>query len=557
MSDRESLRFVTVALALCALAQPGTAAAQVTVERGRQVHSWFLSGQIDRIWALRSPSARDIGPLATPERLASRQRRFAHQYGSMTSFVSDRVRPSYENNTAYVNVAVYANYEGDVHVTWIFDQNGMVVGLNYPHYVTSTSRSSRARGDDLSDVLLIVLVGGGSFLFVALLVGVTIAVTLSIRRRQGRRWAAAARALGLEVEPFRPQMHSPIGKLLNLKPPKVPTFAQRMMGRRGDMEVQIGVRAERRSSGDGSHVVYFTYVKALLDPPLQAGIRLRAADTAENVFAAIGLTEDLQVGDPAIDRAYIIRAVDREYAWTLLREPNLRDGLLRDASGPWRVILDDGSVRFERQKLEFDPGTLGPLLDRVTDLASRLRAARTRLPPPGLERTLRAAWAPFATANNLELDLHRSVMRGRYGGAEIEIEAVIINGRFWTEFRIKFDRPLGLSLSLTREGSLAGVGKLLGAQDIQIGDPAFDAAFLVKGRPEAAVRALLTPEVRGRLLEVQRDAKHLVVKDDLLLAQVDWLVSEASHLESGLRMVTQAAAALAGTAQGAGGPYRA
>lgn len=55
-------------------------------------------------------------------------------------------------------------------------------------------------------------------------------------------------------------------------------------------------------------------------------------------------------------------------------------------------------------------------------------------------------------------------------------------------------------LEVTREGVLAKLGKLFGAQDIVLGEDAFDRAFLVKGTSELTVRALLRPEVREEML---------------------------------------------------------
>ncbi|MBI4575379.1 MAG: tetratricopeptide repeat protein [Planctomycetes bacterium] len=66
----------------------------------------------------------------------------------------------------------------------------------------------------------------------------------------------------------------------------------------------------------------------------------------------------------------------------------------------------------------------------------------------------------------------------------------------YTRFRLRLPRPLGLGLSLTKEGFLSGVAKAFGSQDIQVGDAAFDAGVLVKGREAGRVRDFLTPARR-------------------------------------------------------------
>lgn len=63
----------------------------------------------------------------------------------------------------------------------------------------------------------------------------------------------------------------------------------------------------------------------------------------------------------------------------------------------------------------------------------------------------------------------------------------------WT--RVHFKWP-GQALRVAPERGWASLKKFFGAEDIQIGDPAFDAAFLIQGE-RAWVLEALTPEVRG------------------------------------------------------------
>lgn len=59
-------------------------------------------------------------------------------------------------------------------------------------------------------------------------------------------------------------------------------------------------------------------------------------------------------------------------------------------------------------------------------------------------------------------------------------------------------------LTLSREGFFASIGKTFGGQDIVVGNPAFDAAFVVRSTNEHAARQVLTPAVCAALLEAQR-----------------------------------------------------
>ncbi len=83
----------------------------------------------------------------------------------------------------------------------------------------------------------------------------------------------------------------------------------------------------------------------------------------------------------------------------------------------------------------------------------------------------------------------------------------------FTRMRAPYVNPLGFRFTIYRKSAFSGIGKFLGMQDIEIGEPAFDDAFIVKATDESQVRSLLAnPKIR-QLLEFQ-PAIHFSVKDD-------------------------------------------
>jgi hypothetical protein len=80
----------------------------------------------------------------------------------------------------------------------------------------------------------------------------------------------------------------------------------------------------------------------------------------------------------------------------------------------------------------------------------------------------------------------------------------------FTSFVVPFVNPRHLRFQVYRAGFFDGVAKALGAQDVEIGDARFDADYMIKSTDEAAVRALLTPEIRARLRGAPRLALHVV-----------------------------------------------
>src|SRR5262249_41655176 len=61
----------------------------------------------------------------------------------------------------------------------------------------------------------------------------------------------------------------------------------------------------------------------------------------------------------------------------------------------------------------------------------------------------------------------------------------------YTRMRAPYVNPDGFRFTVYRKGAFSGLGKLLGMQDVEVGDPGFDEAFIVQGSDEARVRTLL------------------------------------------------------------------
>lgn len=73
----------------------------------------------------------------------------------------------------------------------------------------------------------------------------------------------------------------------------------------------------------------------------------------------------------------------------------------------------------------------------------------------------------------------------------------------FTRMRAPFVNADGFRFKISRKGVFTALGKLLGMQDVEVGFPEFDDAFVIKGTDEAKLRALFgNPEIR-RLLQAQ------------------------------------------------------
>ena len=71
----------------------------------------------------------------------------------------------------------------------------------------------------------------------------------------------------------------------------------------------------------------------------------------------------------------------------------------------------------------------------------------------------------------------------------------------WQACGVRCENPQGLTFQLGTQNALSRLGTLLGMQDVQVGDAAFDQRFVVKTSDPEFLRAALLPEVRTSLLE--------------------------------------------------------
>jgi hypothetical protein len=82
----------------------------------------------------------------------------------------------------------------------------------------------------------------------------------------------------------------------------------------------------------------------------------------------------------------------------------------------------------------------------------------------------------------------------------------------YTRMRAPYVNPEGFRFTIYRKRFFSDLGKLLGMQDIEVGDPEFDEAFIIKANDESKVRTLFDDPNLRRLVQAQPDIR-LEVKD--------------------------------------------
>jgi hypothetical protein len=82
----------------------------------------------------------------------------------------------------------------------------------------------------------------------------------------------------------------------------------------------------------------------------------------------------------------------------------------------------------------------------------------------------------------------------------------------YTRMRAPYTNPENFRFTIYRKGVFSELGKLLGMQDIEVGDPDFDEAFIIKGNDEFKVRDLFANAQIRQMIQDQ-PAFRLDVKD--------------------------------------------
>ena len=255
---------------------------------------------------------------------------------------------------------------------------------------------------------------------------------------------------------------------------------------------------------EGPETTHFTHWIAEMDPPLWMGLagKLAKGGVLSQFFETN--TPQWSAWDPArMSALFAVRMNDGYDPYDVLQAA-FHMGL--------KVEVDDHSVRFERETYALHPNSVGPPIEMVLTIAERLKAARLRLGPARWELDAAAIWGAFSARSGLAFDRDRLRLHGTLEGSRVDVR-LVGEPTPRTALRVRYPKPLGLGLYVGR-GQVAGLFKLFGVQDIELGDRAFDEAFVVKGNPESLVKQVVHADMRRELMGLAQRGLQVTVFDD-------------------------------------------
>ncbi len=124
------------------------------------------------------------------------------------------------------------------------------------------------------------------------------------------------------------------------------------------------------------------------------------------------------------------------------------------------------------------------------------------------------------------------------------------NSSRYTRYTVTF-RAIGIGLRLSRQSGIGRLLKVLGSQDIEIGDPTFDETFIVQAADPRAARAFLNSGITMALNRLIAVHPNVVVMDDRIVIDHQATVRDAEVLVSTLRRLASVATVLADSTESA------
>lgn len=363
-------------------------------------------------------------------------------------------------------------------------------------------------------------------------------------------WAACAQALQLELrEPKKPLfVCDDPGYMLRILGPRATrpeSLEHWMSGRcRG---IHVLVTASYSVLGPKR-----TTVVAVLDPPLLVGLLMIASrKTLRNLE---GVRHDL--GHPPLDDRFEVRARPGARVRELFAPGEIADLLLRLASAARSVTLTDNIVKVVLGGILTTPDELAPILDAAIEVARRLGEQRMRV-PRAPEEWPDDVWRTVAERQALTFDPVRMKISGDVREAPVELRVHTQEGEVYAAIRVALI-PWSLGLDLHVHGRNDGADDPADeGEDIELGDAAFDEAFLVHGAHPERVRMLFRdPSIRARALAVLSRAVDLNLRDTHLSSAFRVGIGDGPTLEWFLEELVELALALSRAGGFGHGPYR-
>ena len=257
---------------------------------------------------------------------------------------------------------------------------------------------------------------------------------------------------------------------------------------------------------------HVTRVIAEIDPALLLCFMVRSGDDSRR-----------RVDEPWFDANYVIHTYDERLFARLAQ--SARHGALatfRDDAGAATFHAADSFACVSIPARIDSPSPLGLMLDRASDLAATIGAEVVDLHDGSWHHDIRAVWRSVAEARRLDFGAERFAIDGALFAADVHLALEAEHDNVATALELRLPEGTSFGFQLTAQTDISLVDRLLPSQDIRVGDPEFDNAFVVRSaHPEATKATLQDRSVTRAFFELFADSARFRMGERTLFAR--WL----------------------------------
>ena len=291
-----------------------------------------------------------------------------------------------------------------------------------------------------------------------------------------------------------------------------------------DFEIQLSGRRER-TDGD--------FVQAVVPIVPKLPTELRVTPQRGSVSSDARVSFDF-------DRRFRLESPRPQRAARVLRRGTAARLVAADASG-WIPSLSQDEVRVAGRWLNQRRQTRA-LRDWAVTIARGLVADEAALPELVPWNAVRRAWRRAAEGVGAHLDEEARMIELTAPFGVLAVHARTEREEHWFgEIAIVFERPLDAAFEIASD-SARSIWDRLWTRDLELGDAEFDKRFFVTASEPERVRDVLDPELRGALVELERDTGPVLFTAERIDARIeDAAALDPSTLERGLRLAIRVA----------------
>ena len=229
--------------------------------------------------------------------------------------------------------------------------------------------------------------------------------------------------------------------------------------------------------------------------PLACGLRIHPKRWRKS-------NTDWQSGDETFDKTFQVLSYSPSSVCTQLLNSEARNSLLQLSAIQPAIEINDEVIRVRMKAPERNADRVMELLKGLECCVEILETNRASISVEGELQQIAEDWVRVSTELNMNFVETLPLLKKEAAWGFIEVSPRWNRGGFDAWIRVVFHEPSDTGFRITPQKG-PSLPWLTG-QDIQVQDPAFDSAFIIKGYHPGKIRSRLHPHLRTLLLDLHQ-----------------------------------------------------